>query len=158
MRFSLQACDFLGIRAVLVSCAAAACIVFCSVMAIGPALAACDANTAGVSLCSGTDASVSKTATGNLDVQFNNETVTTGGVTISGAGGFNVDLNVIAASGPNAIANTGGGNAIDISSTGGNVAVTTISGATVTRRTRSASIRWCPAAAAATPRSGSTPM
>jgi uncharacterized protein with beta-barrel porin domain len=133
MRFNLQACDFLGIRAVFVKCVATACIALCCVMAIGPARAACDANTAGVSLCSGTDASVSKTATGNLDVQFNNETVTTGGVTISGgAGGFNVDLNVTSASGPNPIANTGGGNAIDISSTSGNVAVTTIAGATVT--------------------------
>src|SRR5450432_4667154 len=97
-----------------------------------PARAVCDANTTGVSVCSGIDATIAKTATGNLDVQFNNETVTTGGVTISGvAGGFNVDLNVTSASGPNPIANTGGGNAIDISSTGGNVAVTTIAGATV---------------------------
>src|SRR5262245_21877109 len=45
-----------------------------------PAWAVCDANTAGVSVCSGTDAAVVKTATGNLDVQFNNETVTVGGV------------------------------------------------------------------------------
>src|SRR5713226_2307443 len=98
-----------------------------------PAQAACDANTTGVSVCSGTDATVTKIATGNLDVPFNNETVTTGGVTISGgAGGFNVDLNVTSASGPNPIANTGAGNGIDISSNGGNVAVTTISGATVT--------------------------
>jgi hypothetical protein len=51
--------------------------------------AACDGNTAGVSVCTGSDAAISKTATGNLDVQFNNQTVTTGGVTISGgAGGF----------------------------------------------------------------------
>jgi hypothetical protein len=128
-----QACDFLKIRAVLMSGAAAASIVFCNVMAVGPARAACDANTTGVSLCSGTDASISKTATGNLDVQFNNETITTGGVTISGGvGGFNVDLNVTSASGPNPITNTGAGNGIDISSNGGNVAVTTISGATVT--------------------------
>ena len=98
-----------------------------------PARALCDANTAGVSVCSGTDLAVTKTATGNLDVQFNNETVTTGGVTISGGvGGFNVDLNVTSASVPSPIANTGGGNAIDISSTSGNVAVTTIAGATVT--------------------------
>jgi outer membrane autotransporter protein len=98
-----------------------------------PAEAACDANTTGISVCSGTDAVVAKTATGNLDVRFNNETVTTGGVTISGGvAGFNVDLNVISASGPNPIANTGVGNGVDISSNGGNVAVTTISGATIT--------------------------
>ena len=80
-------------------------------------------------MCSGTDASVSKTATGNLDVQFNNETITTGGVTISGgAGGFNVDLNVISAAGPNPITNTTG-TALTISSNGGNVSVNTIAGA-----------------------------
>ena len=103
-----------------------------SLAGVHPAWATCDANTAGVSVCSGTDASVAKTATGNLDVQFNNETVTTGGVTISGgAGGFNVDLNVVSATGPNPIANTGG-DAVTISSNGGNVAVTTISGANIT--------------------------
>ncbi len=97
-----------------------------------PARAACDASTTGVSVCTGTDAAIAKTATGNLDVQFNNETVTTGGVTISGgAGGFNVDLNVVSATGPNPIQNTGGGDGLNISSTSGNVAVTTISGATI---------------------------
>jgi uncharacterized protein with beta-barrel porin domain len=98
---------------------------------VSPARAACDANTAGVSVCSGTDAAVSKTATGNLDVQFNNETVTTGGVTITG-GAFNTDLNVVSATGPNPIQNTGAGDAVNINSTGGNVAVTTTAGAAVT--------------------------
>jgi outer membrane autotransporter protein len=96
------------------------------------AWAACDVNTAGVSVCSGTDAAITKTATGNLDVQFNNETVTAGGVSISGgAGAFNVDLNVTSATGPNPISNTSGGDGVNISSNGGNVAVTTIPGASV---------------------------
>jgi outer membrane autotransporter protein len=119
-----------GARQVLVGIVASALLA----AAASPARAACDGNTAGVSVCSGSDAAISKTATGNLDVQFNNQTVTTGGVTISGgAGSFNVDLNVTSASGPNPITNnTGAGSAIDISSTGGNVAVTTIAGAPVT--------------------------
>ena len=100
---------------------------------VSPAKAACDANTAGVSVCAGTDTSVTKFATGNLDVQFNNETVTTGGVNITaGAAAFNVDLNVVSATGPNPIQNTGVGDAVEINSTGGNVAVTTIAGASIT--------------------------
>ena len=122
----------LKIRSALLSGTATASIVLCgATFSPRPAQAACDATTAGVSLCSGTDASVSKTATGNLDVQFNNETVTTGGVTISGgASGFNVDLNVISAAGPNPITNIAG-TAVTISSNGGNVSVNTIAGADV---------------------------
>src|SRR5262249_18042283 len=83
-------------------------------------------------VCSGSDAAISKTATGNLDVQFNNQTVTTGGVTISGvAGGFNDHLKVTSANGANPNTKPEVGNAIDISSTSGNVAVTTIAGAPV---------------------------
>jgi hypothetical protein len=120
----------LKIRSALLSGTATASIMLCgATFSPRPAQAACDANTAGVSVCSGTDASVSKTATGNLNVQFNNETITTGGVTISGgASGFNVDLNVISAAGPNPITNTTG-TALTISSNGGNVSVNTIAGA-----------------------------
>jgi uncharacterized protein with beta-barrel porin domain len=121
----------LKIRSALLSGTATASIVLCGAFSPRPAQAACDATTAGVSLCSGTDASVSKTATGNLDLQFNNETVTTGGVTISGgASGFNIDLNVISAAGPNPITNIAG-TAVTISSNGGNVSVNTIAGADV---------------------------
>jgi hypothetical protein len=64
------------------------------------ALAACDGNTAGTSVCSGTDATVTVGATGNLDLRFNNQTVTTGGVTIdSGANPFDPSLSVVSASG-----------------------------------------------------------
>src|SRR5258708_26570123 len=73
-----------------------------------PARAACDASTTGVSVCTGTDAAIAKTATGNLDVQFNNETVTTCGVTISGgAGGVNVHPHVGSATGPEPVQDTG---------------------------------------------------
>lgn len=95
------------------------------------ALAACDGNTVGTSICSGADAAVTVGATGNLELQFNNQTVTTGGVTInSGANPFDLSLNVVSASGPNPITNAAGAG-VSVISNGGAISVVTLAGSTI---------------------------
>jgi outer membrane autotransporter protein len=106
-----------------------------ALVAVPPgARAGCDANTSGTSVCSGSSAGVSKEADGDLVVQFNNQTVTSDGVSImpSTAVSTPVDvaLSVVSATAGNTI--TGANYGIQIgTNTGGNVAVTTVVGATV---------------------------